>query len=68
MKEIKVLIVDTSDTDDIFPSVTPWWFKDKCLLIGCLKNKDMKCTNAEETPCQYELPIPIGCRFKLLKD
>ena len=63
MKKIKVVIEDVSDSDDVFPTCTPWWYKDRCLLIGCSLNQDLKCLG--KSGCELELPKQIDCRFKL---
>ena len=66
MKKLNVVIENT-DNDDVYPTTTPWWCNGKCLLIGCLYNKDLVCTKKQKNEyatCDFELPIPINCRFK----
>lgn len=65
MSQIKVIIEDTSGKDGVFPTVTPWWEKGRCLLLGCSNNKDLKCNGIS---CKFELPEPIDCRFYLKED
>ena len=68
MKKLNIVIEDTIDKDDIYPTTTPWWFNGKCLLLGCLHNYNLVCirkqTN-EFATCDFELPIAINCRFKM---
>lgn len=65
MNEMLIVIEDTSNNEDVFPTVTPWWFEERCLLIGCSKNENLKCLRkAVGEGCMYELPQPINCRFK----
>jgi len=71
MLQIKVIIKDTTDRYDVFPTVTPWWDNGKCLLVGCSLNKDLNCMKSRESAsnfCIHELPQPIGCRFHILKE
>jgi len=59
--KIKVVIEDTSDSHDKYPTVTPWCVKDECLLVGCECNDKLKCVS--KSGCIYEFSHPIDCRF-----
>jgi len=70
MKKLNIIIENTDNDDDVYPTTTPWWCNGKCLLLGCLYNENLVCTKKQKQEfanCDFELPIAINCRFKLGK-
>jgi len=71
MKKLNAIIEDTNDNDDSYPTTTPWWCNGECLLLGCLFNENLVCMKKKKdefATCDFELPIPINCRFKLMDE